>query len=312
MKLLRRLILFPLLVLTGFYFGGCSDSTSTEVTASEITEEEYITQAYEEDLNLLKDSGIPVDEYQGVFSVGWHQFFRPYLNEEDLVGNSFAAVFDSGYTSRPPFLPQGIDVGNVIINYSTNSVTLNKIFTPEGGVFYSMLAWAPLPIGQNLEFIPETEYEFEVTGSTEFDSLRFSVISPAQLISLTNLNDGQIIDPADDLTIMWEGGTDSTTVITISPFYWPPEGIGAAIKPGDAGPPPPGHKYFENGIVIILDGNPGQYTVSGEAISELIANTGAGMISCNVGQMNPVPFEHDGKNYMSLMRNGDRVLLDVE
>ncbi len=74
---------FALLVtvfVSGFLFVACDNVNNPDDRFADFLENSSF-QTIESDLALLKDGGIPIDESDGVFSIGWNEIFRPFDDE---------------------------------------------------------------------------------------------------------------------------------------------------------------------------------------------------------------------------------------
>jgi hypothetical protein len=207
-------------------------------------------------------------------------------------------------------------MGMISIGYNGNQILMHKMFRDKRGTAYSLFN---RPFGDSdvlLEFIPNTEYTFDISGSENFASTKINLKSPDALINIMNHNHGDSIDPARDLTIIWEGGNQASKVaIQVMAHFKPqpgfrgPQGGGGNERrgPGHHPPRPP----LKNVIIEVLENNPGQYTISAEKLQKLISESGAEKIVVGVSQFDLGVIEHDGKNIHSAMRNGTSLILAV-
>jgi hypothetical protein len=163
-----------------------------------------------------------------------------------------------------------------------------------------------------LEFIPNEDYEFEVTGSEQFSAATFTLTSPEALIDITSHNHADEINPTQDLTLTWEGGTaDEKVALRLMAHFRGHGGKkGPHGKGGPKGPPP--RSPMETVIFIVLDTNPGEYTFTAEQVQELLKNNGTQHIVAGVSQMDFQEVEHEGKLLHTVMRNGNSVMLSVQ
>ena len=131
-----------------------------------------------------------------------------------------------GRTDLPHFRKFGLDMGDITINYSGNQVEMYKHVHDKRGVAYSLFE---RPFGHSnsenmLEFMPNTDYQFEVTGSENFAPITITLTSPSALMNITSPTFGEIINPAEDLTINWEGGNEGKVGIRLMPDFRPRKG----------------------------------------------------------------------------------------
>ncbi|MGB5847640.1 MAG: hypothetical protein WBH40_04070, partial [Ignavibacteriaceae bacterium] len=298
---------FALLVtvfVSGFLFIACNDVNSPEERDLDFLENSSF-QTIESDLALLKDGGMPIDETDGVFSIGWNEVFRPVDDELHVRGMAFAVAFGE----PNDFHKFGINMGSVFINYGDHQTELHKKTNDRRGTMYSLFK---KPFGhsdQLLEYIPDIEYEFQVTGSDAITSFSFSLTSPSALMDITSHEHGNVIDPAQDLTITWDGGkADGKTAVRLmanTRFDKGPRGK------GPKGPRPPRHPHPDHIIFEILDTNTGEYTFTSAQIQQLLSNVDSAHLMVGVSQMDIGEVEHDGKVFHSVMRNGNSVKLLV-
>ena len=197
----KSFVLLVTVFVSGVLFIACNDVNSPEERNLDFLENSSF-QTIESDLALLKDGGIPIDETDGVFSIGWNEVFRPIDDELHIRGMAFAVAFGA----PNDFYKFGINMGSVLINYGDHNVELHKKTNDRRGTMYSLFK---RPFGhsdQLLEYIPGIEYEFQVTGSDAISAFAFSLTSPSALMDITSHQHGNVIDPLQDLTITWGGG----------------------------------------------------------------------------------------------------------
>ena len=296
---------FALLVtvfVSGFLFFACNDVNSPEERNLDFLENSSF-QTIESDLALLKDGGIPIDESDGVFSIGWNEVFRPIDDESLIRGMAFAVAFGE----VNDFYKFGVNMGSVIINYGDHNLELHKKSNDRRGTMYSLFK---RPFGhsdQLLEYIPNIEYEFQVTGSDAITAFSFSLMSPSALMDITSHEHGNVIDPSQDLTITWDGGNaDGKVAVRLMAHIRKDKGSRGK------GPKGPRHPHPDHIIFEILETNTGEYTFTSAQIQELLSNVDSAYLMVGVSQMDIGEVEHDGKVFHSVMRNGNSVKLKVE
>ena len=302
-----------LLIMAGifipFLFTGCSNSTeptNTTPTSNQLDKSTVV----ENDMGVLDNEGIPMRDCNGVFSLGWNELFGPIRWNDEINGHAMALVFGDSLHPRP-FIRSGIDVGTIYINYDGNQLQLEKRTGPDGGVFYSL--YPRFFDDGHLDFVPGADYEFEITGSPEFPPLNYTMTAPSALIHVNSPVEDTTINPANDLNLEWSGGTaEDPIAIRLMPIR-PPV------------PPQHGPRYGGNGIhppmqlppmgdpvFILLDSNPGEYTIAASTIQNLINQTGAAKLVCVVSQIDKNDVQHNNKDLKFVMHNGDSVLLNVQ
>lgn len=269
----------------------------------------------ESDLSLLMDGGMRVIEGDGVFSIGWNEIFRKFDDDSQLKGMAFAVAFGEESTTSSCFPRYGLDMGSININYSGNQIEMHKMNHRKRGTAYSLFH---RPFGGSeilLEYIPGTEYQFDVSGSGEFSPLTLSLTSPESLIDITSHSHGDVIDPNQDLLISWEGGNaDGQVAIRVMAHRHPKGRIeGPKDHGGNKGHgrhhPGPHHK---NIFVGILETNPGQYTITAETLEDIINQSRAEKFVVGVSQFELGEIEHDEKVINTAVRNGSSVMLEIE
>jgi hypothetical protein len=264
------------------------------------------------DLDLLKEGGLDIEGADGVFSIGWNEIFRPFKHGSEVMGTAFAAAFGEDAGTFPHFRRVGIDMGSVFINYTSNHIEMHKHSDERRGTAYTLFK---KPFGRSseiLEFIPNEEYEFEVTGSEQFSPVSFTLTSPEALMDITSHNHADEIDPAQDLTLTWEGGVaDEKVAIRLMAHFRGHHGQRGPHGNHDPKGPPP-RSPMETVIFIVLDTNPGEYTFTAEKVQELLRNKGTQHIVAGVSQMDFQEVEHEGKLLHTVMRNGNSVMLSTQ
>lgn len=302
---LKISIIFPLLAITLLLFGCKSEVNSPD--QNDLLSDQLSYETVDSDLALMKDGGMPIDSAAGVFSIGWNEMFRPFENNSEVKGMAFAVAFGDRETDLLHFRKYGLDMGNVLINYAGNQIEMHKKFHEMRGVAYDLFE---RPFGgcnpENLlEFIPNTEYQFEVSGSEAFAPITLTLISPSALMDITSHTNGQVIDPTQDLTINWEGGKEGKVGVRLMPHLRPPRGPHG--RHGE--PTPPHHPPFDKIIFVILETNTGTYTFTAEQIQELLNGIQADGLMSEVSQMDFGEVQHENGTLHTAMRNGNSVML---
>ncbi|MCH7770491.1 MAG: hypothetical protein IIA49_05675 [Bacteroidetes bacterium] len=293
-KTLSLILLTSALV---FIFNACNEVNSPQQD-SFLADQNNSFETIDSDLFLLQEGGMDIDAAAGIFSIGWNEIFRPFHDESEVVGMAFAVAFGEP-NDRHRF---GINMGSVFINYGDHSVELHKRANDFRGVMYTL--FRP-PFGHSdrlLKFIPQEEYQFEVTGSDGFSQISFSLISPSELIDITSHKHGDVIDHGQDLTVTWEGGDPHKKVaLRLMPFF---------RRHNDHRD---NHRRHPDQIIfVILDSNPGHYTFTAKQIQELLKGTDTRHFVLGVSQMDFGEVEHKNGILRTAMRNGNSVMLNIE
>ena len=301
-------ILFFIALVTTLFIS-CSEVNSPR---EDFFQQEDSYEVIGSDLDLLKEGGLDIEGADGVFSIGWNEIFRPFENGSEVMGTAFAVAFGEDAGTFPHFHRVGIDMGAVFINYASNHVEMHKHSDERRGTAYTLFK-RPFGRSENiLEFMPNEDYEFEVTGSAQFSPVSFTLTSPDGLIDITSHNHADEIDPAEDLTLTWEGGVaDEKVALRLMAHFRGHHGQRGPRGHHDPKGPPP-RSPMETVIFIVLDTNPGEYTFTAEQVQELLRNNGTQHIVAGVSQMDFQEVEHEGKVLYTVMRNGNSVMLSVQ
>lgn len=304
---------FNLVITASFaliFLFGCKSEVNSP-GGNELSTDQLSFETVDNDLALLKDGGMPLDSAAGVFSIGWNEIFRPMEDSSRIKGMAFAVAFGERGTDLPHFRKFGLDMGDVFINYSGNHIQMHKKFHEMRGVAYDLFE---RPFGhcnsENLlQFIPNTEYQFEVTGSEAFAPITISLTSPSALMNITSPTNGQVIDPTQDLIINWEGGNESKVALRLMPHLRPPQG-GPHGRHGEPPQPPP--PPFDRVIFVILDNNPGTYTFTAAQIQEMLNGIQTDGLMAEVSQMDFGEVQHQNGMLHTAMRNGNSIVLRIQ
>ncbi|MFI5236475.1 MAG: hypothetical protein ACHQLA_00895 [Ignavibacteriales bacterium] len=290
------------------FFWGCqSDPNSPDQNNSATDQPLYKT--VDRDLALMNAGGMPLDSSAGVFSIGWNEIFRPFMDSSRIKGMAFAVAFGEKPTDLPHFRKYGLDMGEITINYSGNQIEMYKHIHDRRGTAYSLFE---RPFGHcnpenMLQFIPNTDYQFVVSGSENFAPITITLTSPSALMNITSPTFGEVIDPTQDLTINWDGGNTGKVGIRLMPNMKPRRGHDGRHGGGPDEMPP-----FDRVIFVILDENTGTYTFTAEQIQELINGIPANGLRAEVSQMDFVDVEHPNGTLRSAMRNGNSVMMRIQ
>ncbi len=301
-------IIFFIIVFTTL-FVSCNDVNSP---GEDLFQQEDSYEVIGSDLDLLKEGGLDIEGADGVFSIGWNEIFRPFEHGSEVMGTAFAVAFGEDAGTFPHFRRVGIDMGSVFINYTSNHIEMYKHSDERRGTAYTLFK---KPFGRSsdiLEFIPNEDYEFEVTGSAQFFPVSFTLTSPDGLIDITSHNHADEINPTQELTLTWEGGIagEKVAIRLMAHFRGNHGQRGPHGRPGPKGPPP--RSPMETIIFVVLDTNTGEYTFTAEQVQELLKNNGTQHIVVGVSQMDIQEVEHERKILHTVMRNGNSVMLKVK
>jgi len=311
MKILKTLSLTSIVLI--LFFTGCQSDPNSPDENSFLTDQPAF-QTVDSDLALMKAGGMPLDSAAGVFSIGWNEIFRPFMDSSRIKGMAFAVAFGERPTDLPHFRKFGLDMGDVTINYSGNQVEMYKHVHDRRGVAYSLFE---RPFGhcesENLlEFIPNTDYQFVVTGSVDFAPVTITVTSPSALMDITSPAFGDFIDPTQDLTINWEGGNEGMVGVRLMPHVRPRRGPGGGPgghhgEPGHEPMPP-----LDRVIFVIVDTNTGTYTFPAQQIQRILNGIPAEGLRAEVSQMDFGEVQHTNGQLLTAMRNGNSVMLRIQ
>jgi hypothetical protein len=302
---IKSVLILSASFLSLFLFGCQSDPNSPDENG--LLSDQLIYQTVDGDLALMKAGGMPLDDVAGVFSIGWNEIFRPYMDSSEVKGMAFAVAFGERNSNLEHFRKYGLDMGDVFINYAGNYVEMYKHIHPRRGVAYSLFErpFGHCPSEKLLEFMPNSEYQFEVTGSEYFYPITITLTSPAVLMNITSPDFGEIINPAEDLTITWEGGEEGKVGIRLMPDLRHHKGAERTPGGRPGVPNPPMHRV----IFVILETNTGTYTFTAQQIQELINGIPANGLRAEVSQMDFGEVQHENGTLRTAMRNGDSVML---
>jgi len=305
-------IIFATLSFFLFFWGCQSDPNSPDQNNSLTDQALYKT--VDGDLALMNAGGMPLDSAAGVFSIGWNEIFRPFMDSSEVKGMAFAVAFGERPSDLPHFRKFGLDMGDITINYSGNQVEMYKHFHDRRGVAYSLFE---RPFGHcesenMLEFMPNTEYQFEVSGSEAFAPITITLTSPSALMNITSPTFGEFINPAEDLTINWEGGNEGKVGIRLMPALRPRRGHDGGPGGMHGGPGHDPKPPMDRVIFVILETNTGTYTFTAQQIQELINGIPADGLRAEVSQMDFVDVEHENGTLYTAMRNGNSVMMRIQ
>jgi len=294
-------------VLTLFLFGCQSDPNSPGENG--FLADQPVYQTLDGDIALMKAGGMPMDSAAGVFSIGWNEIFRPFMETSNIKGMAFAVAFGEDPTDLLHLRKFGLDMGDLFINYTGNRIEMYKNVHPRRGVAYSLFE---RPFGhcnsENLlEFMPNTEYQFEVTGSEVFAPAIINVTSPTALMDIISPAFGEVIDPTQDLTINWDGGNEGKVGIRLMPHLRPHRRPGGGHpRRGEEHPP------FDRVIFVVLDENTGTYTFPSQQIQRILNGIPTNGLRAEVSQMDFGEVQHENGPLLTAMRNGNSIMLRLQ
>ncbi len=310
---------------------GCSEVTGPGTVAS-TTGLTNAVSVVSQDLAQLAVAGETGQATKGVFSIGWKKFVGPDITQQGTIGEAYAVVRPEAGSTR--IHPAGLDIGTVTLDYSGGSVQLTKHTGRDSSVLYESFSRGMhleqgLPV--NIPFVANSVYTFSVSGSANFSAGSFSVTAPASLLAVVGYADRDTVSKRSDLTIQWQGGSASDSVLVrIVPHLRPPQlaergregGFDSMNRHGGMGEPDcrrEGHfvtggpleglgPEFARGIIVTVP-NTGSYTVASADLQALLSGTEASEIMVGVSQVVKQEVSHDNGVISVLLRNGDRIVL---
>ncbi len=324
----RLLFFFCTSGMTTLFMLGCSNTTQPMqpiATAASATDAQSAVAGSitDDEIMVSQISGVPVDSSDGVFDIGWNPFVGPIAQDSERLGDASVVVFDTLATvpgPRPWHAAE--DIGSVSLNYSGNSLELRKIQHFYGGTFYSLVPHLFGNGSPELTFVPNTSYEFDVSGSSSFAAAKVSITSPPALINITSYTNGQQMDADSDLALTWSGGNPVAGVLIriIPMIIFGPDGFaqyGSGLRMRDGGLPPGIHYggpdrpiQIDTGYTLVLASNSGKAVIPATVIQELIYATST--LSVSVSEFSTMEFNQDNRNYLIVMRDGDRRMVVVK
>lgn len=322
------LMIFFIAGMAAIYMLGCSNTTQPiqpiGATAQAADVQSAVAGSIVDDEIMVSHlSGVPVDSSDGMFDIGWDPFVGPIAQDSEVLGDASVVVFDTLATvSRPRSSHAGEDIGSVSLNYAGTSLAFRKIQHFYGGTFYSLFPHLFGNASPGLTFVPNTSYEFDVTGSSAFSAAKVSITSPPALINITSYANGQQINADSGLAITWSGGNPVAGVLIriIPMIVFGPDGFaqyGSGLRVRDSGIPPGIHYggpdrpiQIDTGYTLLLANNSGKAVIPAAVIQELLYATST--LSVSVSEFSTVEFNQDSRKYLIVMRDGDRRMVVVK
>lgn len=297
-------------------FWGCSEVSQPEADSQYLFASQSISML-DEQIEFMERGGLPLTESKAIFSIGWRELMDPTGGTSEIAGHASAVAFEEPVEQRPRPFGGGIDMGSVFINYGSNQIEMNKWIGREGGIVYMLSHRMRGSAISTLGFVPNTLYEFEVTGSSGFDPVQLGITSPPALLEINSHSAGQTISVSEDLTLTWSGGKANTGVVLhVHPAPGQRPGGGPGTPGGghpQHGPHPfPPAPLSPNSIVVVLENNPGTYTFSAADIQELVNQSGASGIVVGVSQLDVDEVSPNGEILRVVMHNRDGLMLVVQ
>ncbi|MGA7160889.1 MAG: hypothetical protein WBZ48_07795 [Bacteroidota bacterium] len=326
MALAKRLLFISCIFgAAGLLMAGCSNTTQPITVAGRSADlHSSVAGSIIDDENMASHiSGVPVDSSDGVFDIGWNPFVGPIAQDSERLGDASVVVFDTLATETGRrSLHDGEDIGSVSLIYSGNALEFRKIQHFYGGTFYSLFPHLFGNANPELTFVPNTTYEFEVSGSSLFPATKVSITSPPALIDITSDTNGQQINADSDLVLAWSGGNPVAGVLIriIPMIVFGPDGFthyGSGMRETGGGIPagihyggPERSVQIDTGYTLVLASNSGNAVIPASAIQQLLYATST--LSVSVSEFSTVEFNQDSRKYLMVMRDGDRRMIVVK
>ncbi|MCF8262616.1 MAG: hypothetical protein K9J12_17700 [Melioribacteraceae bacterium] len=325
MKLIKKIFLFSTLV--AFIGTACSDLSGPDqgnFSDAALNSESF--DAAQEDLELLKASGVNFDSSSGVFSIDWKEVKKPFTEEIELHSRVHAIAFDEVLDEKPKRGYGGLDMGTISLEYSGVQTELEKREGRNGGFMYSIFPSKPWEETENvtIDYLDGVTYSFNISGSDVFPATTVELTTPSTKLAISNLADEDSVSSTEDLVINWGGGSvDNGIAVHVFPLKPRPEFADSSFagrKPkghkgrkGQHGPKPPRPEDVVTlGTHELLETNDGTYTFSADVISQILSETDATSIGIVVHQMNVSAVEIDGLTYHAILKYGDHVVVNLK
>ena len=324
-----------MLLLVMLALVGCSKSGGPDISTDGATSSATLAASavVSQDLAQLTAANVTSESSTGVFSIGWKKFVGPNITNAGTIGEAYAVV--RGDTTAETIRPLGLDLGSVTLSYDGGSVELTKRTARNGSVLYEtfgkgMRFAEGTPV--NIPFVANGVYTFTVSGSAAFSAATFPVTAPAALMAITGHADGVTVLAAQDLTIGWTGGSAMGDVLVRLVPHLRPAQLGDRPLPLPTGDPQGGVEgprcrrqgrfamggplegmgpEFARGVVVTVP-NTGSYTVPAADLQTLLSGTRATELMVSVAQVVESNVVHDGKSVSVVLRDGDRIVLQVK
>ncbi|KAA3614207.1 MAG: hypothetical protein D8M58_18615 [Calditrichaeota bacterium] len=282
-----------------------------------------LIQSFDDEIKLVQNGSKDL-EGDAMFSLSWGKLKAPFLDLEFEMGNAMAVAFDEKETKRGYFHFGGLDMGDVLLEMPSDTLHLNGINGRGGSYIYIS---APKIEGRgrhgfdsfNFSMVPfdaNSDYIFKTSGSDDIEAMTVSFKTPQALLSISNLEEGQAINPSEDLVIDWQGAAaESKILIALLPFH-NPNGRGKdRLKLRDLKDNPDFVRLdFENHPVIIemMDDNNGTFTIPAEKLSELVESVDAKSLLLHIAAIDFTSEEINSKLINKLIRMNDKTVLVIE
>jgi hypothetical protein len=276
-----------------------------------------------------------------IFSLGFGEFYDPI--EETVKDRSDAfAIAPNADSFRGMRARAGKDMGVVTLTYNGTTIELYKIEL-RGGIFYNFGRRKPGnprgamhsdegEVSDAIPFLPGTAYRFDASGAGDFPALSLEISTPATRLEITSPAEGTTIDGTTDLEVAWQGGGDSQKLLlalvpildranfqgpgarfqadgqnSTGPFRGPHRGPGRqfgrnGMQPG---------KFHDLHFRFVIEENNGSYTISADAIAQVLAIEGVKGVALKVMQLLASEVEQNEAQYALVLRQGDLVKLDM-
>ncbi len=321
---MRKITILSLLALA-LSWTACQKN-STEPLTQEEDFNSIMLQAFDDEVGFMADRGFGLDSVDAVFTLSWGRMSLPRLPFKINTGQAMAIALPQDQDVR--FYGGGLDMGEVVLNTPSDSIVLTAFQGFNGGTVYTSFPKPGKGVKDNrrrgsgpfsrfnfnsLEFTPNALYTFDVGGSDEFPAMQVSMTTPASLLSLESINNGQALDSTADLTIQWKGGDAGDHVLVALLAFAAPNG-----RPGFANGEKPNPEdmrlVFGNRpiLVKVLDQNEGTITLAAEEWTAILDNFDARSVMVHVAAINDRRETVAGREIAKIIRLQDRAIVDLQ
>lgn len=239
-------------------------------------------------------------------------------------------VFSGTANQTHPFKSGGLDIGTVTLTHNGQTVTFTKHEVREGGVVYESMpkpekGVKPVPF----VYVAGSPISIGISGTDSFPAQTLNV-TPAGVLTLTNLENGATLPSGTDLTVYWIGSAADSMMIRILPAppapgtkpdgggpgghgpkdgKGPKGGHGPKDGKGPGGPGGPGGKGPKPLYEVATTSASGSYTISSADLTAALASFPGTAIILDISQRSATDVATDKGNLKVLLGTHDGVLL---
>ena len=318
---------FGLILLTILF--SCQKAIGPEVKQGTTQDnlELSVAQGLDDDLGYMEPSFSVSDSVDALFALSWGRIRMPFFQQSFIMGHASAVAFSQDVNPGPYFHQGGLDMGDVTLTTPDDTLQLEPFRGVQNNFVYLSINmpspsdngmsgghrfFSAFPFSQ-ITFHPDAAYTFSATGSDVFPAVLSVLHTPQNLLTISNLSDGQDVSIDDGLEIRWTGATPRSKILVAVTI-----GHRFDFRNGARGDKTDLQNSvrlnFENFPIIIktYKQNIGSVTLSKAELSDMLKDVDSKTLALNVSAIDFEKEQISEKMIGKMIRMHDRIFVTIQ